>query len=86
MRRVLFRSPDMQEVVESPDSISKLWSRREYHCNWEWRYFLQFAAFCLASNEIIASLELEKIRPNELGDVCDQGLSIIERLLGFCNE
>lgn len=42
---------------------------------------MQFAAFCVANN--IVALDLEKIRPSELGCIYDGKRSIVESLMGY---
>jgi len=68
---------------QTPHAISELWMRSDDDHDREWDHFLQFAAFCIARNEV--TVYLEEIRPSELGRVCDGDLGVVGRpLVRYC--
>ena len=78
LRRIFIQSLDTAKVADLPDAICELWRSPEHHYDKQSRFSLEFAAHCLARHNPI---ELEEIRPSDLGRTCKEGLGVVDRLL-----
>lgn len=66
-----------------PWVISQLWNLGD-GCTQEWKFTLDFAAFCVSTDDTAAIVE--KHRPHELGRLNGQDRSVIETLLASALE
>ncbi|KAF7334934.1 hypothetical protein MVEN_02243100 [Mycena venus] len=76
--RVIFLRAKFLEGQTSVDAITALYNRDFVAINAEWEFWRTFAAGCLSDSDIGAMLEERRIC--ELA-ICDEGLSLVERLL-----
>jgi hypothetical protein len=81
LRRLFLRSNVFRQTAQSQDAISKLWTRSGDNVPPGWDFYLQFAAFCVANNEVTTSIE--ENRPSQLGYIYALGLSSVEKLVLF---
>ena len=62
--------------------IAELWARPMEACDKMYEFFRDFAAYCMVCSPL--TVHIETVTPSDLGNIFDDGGSVVETLLSCC--